>query len=266
MGLIVSWLDCTSRCIEEEKMRKLAILAFAVIGGTASAQVIYNNADGRGSFEPIGLGTENRPAGGYWSRLQTGHGTFGYTANTSFRLADDFTVSGPSWNVNSIRVYAYQTGATAPNITGGNLEIRAGGATPGAVLFTGTFNAASNAFTNVYRETTTSTLSNRQVQIADFDFSSVNLGPGSYWIAFDFTTAAGTPFVPNLTNPGVPQPPGSNNAMQLTVSTGVWAPILNGPDTQDLPFSISGTIVPEPATMAVLGLGAAALLRRRRKN
>lgn len=246
-------------------MRKLFVLAFAVVAGSASAQVIFNNADGRGSFEPIGLGTDTRPAGGTWSRLQTGQGTFGFTASPAFRLADDFTVGAGGWLVDSIRVYAYQTGSLVPNITAGNLEIRAGGATPGAVLFTGTYNVASNTFTTVYRETATSTLSNRQVQQGDFSFASVSLAPGSYWLAYDFTTAAGTPFVPNLTNPGVVQPPGSNNAMQLNVSTSTWAGITNGGAPQDLAFSISGTVVPEPATMAVLGIGALALLRRRRK-
>jgi hypothetical protein len=150
-------------------------------------------------------------------------------------------------------------------MTSGNLEIRAGGATPGAVLFTGAYSVASNAFTTVYRETATSTLSNRQVQQGDFGFSSVFLAPGSYWIAYDFTSSGGTPFVPNLTNPGVLQPPGSNNAVQLNVGTGAWVPLTNGGLTQDLAFSVSGSVVPEPATMAVLGIGALALLRRRRK-
>lgn len=49
--------------------------------------------------------------------------------------------------------------------------------------------------------------------------------------------------------------------------TGVFfEDLYNGPfHYNDLGFSFTNTIVPEPASMAVLGLGAAALLRRRRK-
>jgi len=49
--------------------------------------------------------------------------------------------------------------------------------------------------------------------------------------------------------------------------TGVFfEDLYNGPfDYNDLGFSFTNTVVPEPASMAVLGLGAAALLRRKRK-
>lgn len=50
---------------------------------------------------------------------------------------------------------------------------------------------------------------------------------------------------------------------EVTAGTGVYSP--NGTKRYDM-FTFSGDAVPEPATMAVLGLGVAAVLRRRAKK
>jgi hypothetical protein len=244
------------------KRNLLVILGLAAFSG-AQAQ-LFNNADGRGLFEPLGLGTQTRGAGGFYSVLQAGNSTLGVTGSTAagFSLADDFTNS-VAWNVTGASVFAYQTNATAPSITGGVCEIRSGSPT-GALELTGTWSA--NTFTNVYRSSTT--LSDaRRVQQIDYSFSGV-LGAGTHWLVYANTgsTAFSGPFTPLLTAAGLASPSGALNAMQGT--GGVFGQIFDGFNTtagQDLPFIINGSVVPEPASIIALAAGLAAIARKRRK-
>jgi hypothetical protein len=246
-------------------MKRVLVIALAVASVAANAQSLYNNATANGLSTSIGIETDpGAPGGGSWSRLQGTQNTFGFSANPSFRLGDNFNVTGPGWNVSSVVVFGYNTGATTPTITGGAAEIRTGSET-GAVVGSLTFSGV--AFTNVYRETTTTTLANRRVQAATFNYTGGTLSAGSYWLTWNFNlTAAGSSiFVPPLTVAGSSAALAGANAKQS--NAGVWAgALMGGTNTPvEMPFWINGQAVPEPGTMIALGLGAAAMIRRRRK-
>jgi hypothetical protein len=269
-------------------MKTAFALALVALAGSASAQALYSNFGGYGS-SAIGLSTGTltgsnvaAPAGFEWSELQndgagTANTSAGFTgslsgAGPSFRIADDFIVpAGQSWSVTSIRTFGYQTGSapgTQP-ITGGSINIWSGAPNAGgSIVATGTFGGSAN--TNLYRIFSTTTPppgsapgTTRLVREVTWNFSSLTLGAGTYWVDFQYTTV-GSIFVPSITIPGSRGLAGWN-ALQLT-ATG-WTPAIDtgnpaaGPDVaQDFPF----IVVPSPGALALLGLGGLAIARRRR--
>jgi hypothetical protein len=79
-------------------------------------------------------------------------------------------------------------------------------------------------------------------------------------------------FAPSTTHQDVRGITGAN-ARQFSLGTGLWTDVIDtgNPSTaadvaQDMPFIISGEAVPEPMTMGVLALGAAALAARKRRK
>jgi hypothetical protein len=57
----------------------------------------------------------------------------------------------------------------------------------------------------------------------------------------------------------------SGREFSYNLSSGTWASLQNGTDGYDLMFRTYGDTVPEPATMALVGLGGMFLARRRNK-
>lgn len=248
-------------------MKKLALsLVLAVAAPAAFAQWVQNDL-----INVAGGGT-GAAAGGDLSQLETSPVAenifgFGSAASAQVVVADDFTVSGGGWNVTALRFYLYQTGATAPSITGINWAIGSS-----ATL---TLNAASPTSVNwwnpngvgVYRMTSTTTSdTNRRIQEVVVDIPDMMLADGTYMLSYSTAgTLASGPWVPPL--------PTSNavfgqNAVQ-SLTGGAFAPVFvdaAGTVGGDLSFVVEATPVPEPATMIALGLGAAAMLRRRAKK
>lgn len=286
-------------------MKRLLLLSLIAVGASSAiAQNLYSNQSGNVNVAQLnavataGNGT-SAPTGGFWSECQTDGSGF---ANTSagftvsqiapgFRLADDFAVTGAGWNVTGVRIYAYQTGSAGNPFNGGTLNIWSGAPNAGgSIVATGTYGGATDSIQinpsgtmgNIFRVfnttvaptaggTPTAPGTTRRVWEVNFTVNT-QLTAGNYWIDYQVTTvnAAAAAFAPSTTHQGVRGVTGAN-AMQWNGTT--WVTPINdtgqpvgGPAfAQEMPFIISGTVVPEPATMAALGLGVLALARRRKK-
>ena len=195
-------------------------------------------------------------------------GTFGYTANATFSLADDFVTNGV-WCVGAIELVAYQTTAAAPTITGVFVEIYNGDPSTTGVPIPGSPGFANNlistagytvnnTLTGVYRVLDTAlTDTSRQLQSVriglptPLSLNSAALPGGRYFLRYRFTgSVASGPFVPPIT---VKNSPPTGNAIQFNGTT--WAPILNGGGGQGLPFKLYGTSAALPGAFVNLGGG-----------
>ena len=199
-----------------------------------------------------------------------GNNTNGTIVN-SFAIADDFTVGGLGWDVTTVEMFAYDSLAPAgvPRFTSTLMEIRDGSPT-GTLIATGTTSWAYSGINRVFNGAANLLNTDRQVQRVTGVFN-VTLNPGTYWLVHSIQTtgSAWTPYVmdPNVQNPNDPITRVGNAMIR---NTGVWAPgtVTTGAWNQapEHPFIVNGQPVPEPGSMIALGLGAAALLARRRRN
>ncbi|MBL9030514.1 MAG: hypothetical protein JNM80_02235 [Phycisphaerae bacterium] len=236
----------------------------------ASAQVIYDNGPlSTGATTTSGVAA---PAGTTWSEVQDDGSTTcsntvagfscGIVGASLFRIADDFTIpAGQSWTINTISIYAYQTGSltSTPVFTAANIQIWNGrpGDAGSTVVFgdTTTNRLATQAFDNVYRVFNTQTPppgtapgTTRGVRKLDLTIGTT-LPAGTYWI--DWQTSIGgasAHFSPSTTFPEMRGMPGAN-ARQF--QTTVWVDLLDtgnpagcgaGSVPQDSVFKINGTI------------------------
>jgi len=160
------------------------------------------------------------------------------------RVADDFTVTGGGWFIETITFFGYQTGSSTTS-TFNHLNLRIWNGPPNdagsAVVFgdTTTNRLASSVWSNIYRaQDTTLTDSTRPIMANEVTVNTF-LPAGTYWVDWQ---AGGTltsgPWVPPVSILGQTS---TGNALQYT-STG-WA-ALNDTGTltpQGLPFVIEGT-------------------------
>jgi hypothetical protein len=242
-------------------MKLFACLAIAGVAGAASAQVLWDQSQ-LVNMPNAGTGTI---AGQHLSMLETGENNFGFNCQAPLPdiLADDFTVGAGGATVTGFTVFCYLTGATTPGVTSIGWSIGSA-PTPAAGLTTTSATSTfwSTAGANVYRVNvgdTGSTGGLREVQVVNVTGLNISLAAGTYFLSWDQTGATFAPSLPtSLATHG-------QNMQQAAGAAGTFAPVLQGTVGADMAFIINGRPVPEPASFAVLGLGALVLLRRRRK-
>lgn len=247
------------------KTTAIAAVALTLFSGLATAQTYTNGVLSTGATALNGTAA---PAGKTWSETQnvTGNTTVanstgGVSANAEngFTVADDFTVTGASWNLSKISVYAYSTGyagTTSPfNLL--RVQIRSGSVT-GPIVFgdltTNRFSASTN--TNTLR--TFNTLvppsapgTTRTIWSLEANVSGITLPAGTYWLEFQTGTIAtgASNFVPLSSPVGVRTLPGYN--AKQTDGTGYLDLFDTGVDQSqqdagqpvalDLPFKVDYT-------------------------
>ncbi len=164
---------------------------------------------------------------------------WGHQQNLGNYMADDFT-STASWNIDSLKFFAYQTGATAVTITGVYVQIWSGAPNAGGTIVWGdltTNRLQSATLSNIYRaQSTTPTDCNRRIQTI-VATAGVNLPAGQYWVQWGMTgSLASGPWCPPVTISGQAI---TGDALQNVA--GVWAAALNGTSPNGAPFIVYGT-------------------------
>ncbi len=184
------------------------------------------------------------------------YNTLGFSAASAQRTADDFVVpAGQTWTVDSVTVYAYQTGATGVTLNGATLRIW--NVTPtaaGTSIFgdTTTNRFLSASLSGAFRVSDTAiTGRTRALQALRIAVSPAAVLPaGTYWIDWNTAgSAASGPFAPPIV-PAIATSIATGNAIQFDGTA--WNPLniglaidppagpLTGPQ-QGMPFVIEGT-------------------------
>jgi hypothetical protein len=198
------------------------------------------------------------------SRLNPGENIlgFGHSIAGGNRIADDFTVSGGDWQVDSVKFFAYQTNSgLTSTINALNLRIWNGppGA-PGSIVVWGdaTTNVLSSTrWSRMYR-TGTPFSGARPVMLIVVNVNTV-LSGGTYWLDWQAGGSASFsgPWIPPVTVRG---DTAAGNALQFAAATG-WTPALDdgnppypAPVQKAVPFIIEGSVIPYLKDILVSGV------------
>lgn len=184
-----------------------------------------------------------------------------HSTNLNLRVADEFTITGSSWQIDTIDFYAYQTGELASTITEINLRIWDGvpGGVDSQIVFgdSSTNILTSTTFSGILRvdENTQGTANDRQIAISNVTVD-VELEPGTYWLDWQSNgTGSAGPFVPHITITGQVT---TGNALLSTDNGSTFTQLIdNGTLTrQGLPFIINGSVLsgPQPTVQSVPSL------------
>lgn len=180
-------------------------------------------------------------------------------------IADDFTVPSPGWYVDRVATSWVQfTPGDPAAITGIELIFwNKVGTVPGTIAATATVNT-------ITRTTGPGTYFTRPEQIITADISRVTLPAGAYFVQFqpivdhNWFWLTSTPTLPIQGHSAALRrgvlDVGSPTWPTAWTNTGPGEPVFGTP--YDQAFAIHGEIIPEPASLLLLGL-AGVLIRRR---
>ena len=233
-------------------MKQLFVMGLMAVACASQAATLFDN----GAAAQAGLSVI-RPGG-----TLLGAGAQGSIPNL---VADDFTVTGNGWNVQSLSFFSYQTGAaSAFTFTDVVWSVIAGDVNSGSVVASGTSTAVNGGLQGYRVSGTTLGDTNRAIFRVDADVPDFSLAAGNYWVRWGITgTLASGPWAP-------PTAAGTVGNAAQSLANGPFAAVVDTGDGQgiELPFLILGTVnaVPEPSTYAMMlagGLAIAGLARRR---
>jgi subtilisin-like proprotein convertase family protein len=221
-----------------EKATQQAGIPAPLSDWTISQAVLYDNGS-------LVTHPDGGAGGADASALQTSLGLdtfgFGHQISAGNRIADDFTVAGSGWFIETITFFAYQTGSgTDSTITEVNLRIWDGPPDDptSMVVFgdTTTNRLIDSQWSNIYRVLDTNLLSTDRPVMANLVEVNTFLPPGTYWLDWQVGgTLPSGPWAPPISILGETT---TGDALQYT-STG-WAAVTDNTFPQGFPFIISG--------------------------
>lgn len=173
---------------------------------------------------------------------------FGHALSTGYRVADDFTITDPEWDVQTITFFAYQTNSgSGSTINHVNLQIwlgQPGGG--GSVVFgdTTTNRLSNTGWSNIYRVLDTALTDTARPIMANVVTVGTNLVAGTYWLDWQTGgTLSSGPWAPPIS---ILNQTTTGDALQYDPATTAWSPLTDTGSgaLQGLPFIVEGLVVP----------------------